>query len=77
MRYSLVIFLNHSSIYSYFKCTPEKLRNFFKDMDIPPNGILFMTDVRGRNTGEGFIQFSSHEHAEQALLKHKEPIDKR
>lgn len=60
-----------------FKCTPEKLRNFFKDMDIPPNGILFMTDVRGRNTGEGFIQFSSHEHAEQALLKHKEPIDKR
>lgn len=60
-----------------FKCTPEKLRNFFKDMDIPPYGILLITDQRGRNTGEGFIQFNSHEHAEQALLKHKETIERR
>ena len=46
-------------------------------MDIPPYGILLITDQRGRNTGEGFIQFNSHEHAEQALLKHKETIERR
>jgi len=60
-----------------FKCTPDKLRTFFKDMEIPINGILLLTDQRGRNTGDGFVQFNSHEHAEQALLKHKESIDRR
>ena len=62
---------------SDFQCTAEKLRLFFKDIEIPPNGIVLVTDTRGRNTGEGFIQFNSHEHADQALLKHKETIDRR
>ena len=66
-----------TTIYIQVKCTPEKLRLFFKDIEIPPNGIVLVTDARGRNTGEGFIQFNSHEHADQALLKHKETIDRR
>ena len=53
----------------------EKYR--FKGMETTPDGILIMADANGKNIGDGYVQFTSQEHAEQALLKHKETIDKR
>ena len=46
-------------------------------MEITNDGILLMIDTNGKNTGDAYIQFSSQEHAEQALMKHKEAIEKR
>ena len=46
-------------------------------MEITNDGILLMIDTNGQNTGDAYIQFSSQEHAEQALMKHKEAIEKR
>ena len=46
-------------------------------MEIAQEGILILTDAAGKNTGDGYLQFVSQENAEQALLKHKESIDKR
>ena len=46
-------------------------------MEMTPDGILILADGNGKNIGDGYIQFTSQEHAEQALLKHKETIDKR
>ena len=46
-------------------------------MEITPDGILILADANGKNIGDGYVQFTSQEHAEQALLKHKETIDKR
>ena len=46
-------------------------------MEITPDGILILVDANGKNIGDGYVQFTSQEHAEQALLKHKETIDKR
>jgi len=60
-----------------FKCTSDNLRKFFKGMEMTPDGILILADGNGKNIGDGYIQFTSQEHAEQALLKHKETIDKR
>ena len=53
------------------------LKKFFKSMEITNDGILLMIDSNGKNTGDAYIQFSSQEHAEQALMKHKEAIEKR
>lgn len=60
-----------------YKCSPETLRKFFKGMETTPDGILMLVDTSGKNTGEGYLQFTSQGHAEQALLKHKESIDRR
>ena len=40
-------------------------------MEITPDGILILADANGKNIGDGYVQFTSQEHAEQALLKHK------
>lgn len=60
-----------------YKCTSDRIRQFLRELDIPAHGVVMVTDARGRNTGEAFVQLKSHEHAEQALLKHKECIDRR
>ncbi len=57
-----------------YKCTSDRIRQFLRELDIPAHGVVMVTDARGRNTGEAFVQLKSHEHAEQALLKHKECI---
>jgi len=46
-------------------------------LEIVPNGIMLPEDRQGRGTGEAYVQFSSPEIAEKALLKHKERIGHR
>ena len=46
-------------------------------MEITPDGILIISDLTGKNTGDGYIQFTTQEYADHALLKHKECLDKR
>lgn len=60
-----------------FGCSKEEVANFFIGLQIAPNGITFLTDHLGRCTGEGFVQFLSHDSITKALSKHKQSIGHR
>lgn len=46
-------------------------------MEIVPNGIMLPEDRQGRSTGDAYVQFSTPDLCEKALLKHKERIGHR
>ncbi|XP_037536734.1 G-rich sequence factor 1 [Nematolebias whitei] len=60
-----------------FSCREDDIQHFFSGLDIKENGITFVTNSRGRNSGEAYVQFSSQEEAEKALQKHREFIGTR
>ncbi|XP_072261472.1 G-rich sequence factor 1 [Pyxicephalus adspersus] len=60
-----------------YSCTEQDIINFFSGLSIADEGITFILDQRGRKSGEAFVQFVSQEHAEHALLKHKQEIGSR
>ncbi|XP_018409058.1 PREDICTED: G-rich sequence factor 1 [Nanorana parkeri] len=60
-----------------YSCTEQDILNFFSGLSIADEGITFVLDQRGRKSGEAFVQFVSQEHAEHALLKHKQEIGSR
>ncbi|XP_023813885.1 heterogeneous nuclear ribonucleoprotein H2 [Oryzias latipes] len=55
-----------------FSCTQDDILLFFSGLDVVENGITMVTDGRGRNSGEAFVQFTSQEVAGKALQKHRE-----
>ncbi|XP_040898115.1 G-rich sequence factor 1 [Toxotes jaculatrix] len=60
-----------------FTCTEADIVQFFSGLDITENGIIIVTDHRGRNSGEAFVQFSSREAADKALQRDREIIGNR
>lgn len=60
-----------------YSCTEQDIVHFFSGLSIADEGITFVLDQRGRKSGEAFVQFVSQEHAEHALLKHKQEIGSR
>ncbi|XP_071972834.1 G-rich sequence factor 1 isoform X1 [Engystomops pustulosus] len=60
-----------------YSCSEQDIVNFFSGLSIADEGITFVFDQRGRKSGEAFVQFISEEHAEQALLRHKQEIGSR
>lgn len=65
----------------FFVCsiTKVKFRVYLclSGLDIVENGITFVTDRRGRNSGEAFVQFASQEAADEALQRDREIIGNR
>lgn len=57
-----------------FACTHDDIVNFFKGMQIVPNGIALLADDMGRASGEAYVQFASQSIADLALQKHKEKM---
>lgn len=51
--------------------------NYFKGLEIVPNGITITLDEDGRTTGDAFVEFASPDIASQALKKNKETIGHR
>ncbi|XP_063776189.1 G-rich sequence factor 1 isoform X2 [Pseudophryne corroboree] len=60
-----------------YSCSEQDIVNFFSGLTIANEGINFVFDQRGRKSGEAFVQFISQEHADQALLRHKQEIGSR
>ncbi|XP_044051895.1 G-rich sequence factor 1 [Siniperca chuatsi] len=60
-----------------FTCTVADIVQFFSGLDIVENGITIVTDHRGRNSGDAFVQFSSQEAADEALQRDREVIGNR
>ncbi|XP_069599511.1 G-rich sequence factor 1 [Ranitomeya imitator] len=60
-----------------YSCSEQDIVNFFSGLSIAEEGITFVFDQRGRKSGEAFVHFVSDEHAEQALLRHKQEIGSR
>ncbi|XP_069834355.1 G-rich sequence factor 1 isoform X1 [Dendropsophus ebraccatus] len=60
-----------------YSCSEQDIVSFFSGLSIAEDGITFVFDQRGRKSGEAFVQFISEEHAEQALLRHKQEIGSR
>lgn len=55
----------------------RRSRVTFAGLDVVENGVTMVTDGRGRNSGEAFVQFSSQEEAGKALQKHREMMGHR
>uniref|UniRef100_A0A8D3ATF9 RRM domain-containing protein n=1 Tax=Scophthalmus maximus TaxID=52904 RepID=A0A8D3ATF9_SCOMX len=60
-----------------FLSTERDIVQFFSGLDIAENGITIVTDHKGRNSGEAFVQFCSQEAAFAALQRDKEHIGRR
>ncbi|XP_075209789.1 heterogeneous nuclear ribonucleoprotein H-like isoform X2 [Lycorma delicatula] len=60
-----------------FGCSKDEIADFFKGLEIVPNGIVLPTDYTGRSTGEAYVEFVNKDMAEKALQKHKEKIGHR
>ncbi|XKL66577.1 hypothetical protein PGB90_009997 [Kerria lacca] len=60
-----------------YGCTKNDITQFFSGLTIVPNGISFVSDQTGRNTGEAYVQFINKEMVESALKKHLDRIGHR
>uniref|UniRef100_A0A3Q2PGW2 G-rich RNA sequence binding factor 1 n=1 Tax=Fundulus heteroclitus TaxID=8078 RepID=A0A3Q2PGW2_FUNHE len=55
-----------------FSSSEDDVVRFFSDLKIAEDGITIVTNSRGRNSGEAYVQFSSQAEADRALQKHRE-----
>ncbi|KAM7018100.1 G-rich sequence factor 1 [Tautogolabrus adspersus] len=60
-----------------FSCTEADVAQFFSGLDILQNGITIVKNLKGRNSGEAYVQFSSQEAANKALQRDREVIGNR
>lgn len=60
-----------------YSCTEADIITFFSGLDVVNDGITFVKDRKGRNKGEAYVQFVSHEIAEKALHKDREVMGNR
>lgn len=60
-----------------YTSTEADITQFFSGLDIMDKGIIIVTDRRGRNSGEAFVQFCSQEVADEALSRDREMIGNR
>ncbi|XP_064792605.1 G-rich sequence factor 1 [Oncorhynchus masou masou] len=60
-----------------YSCTETDVLLFFSGLDVTEDGVTLVTDHRGRNSGEAYVQFLSQEHADEALTRDREVIGNR
>nr|XP_046207490.1 G-rich sequence factor 1 [Oncorhynchus gorbuscha] len=60
-----------------YSCTETDVVLFFSGLDVTEDGVTLVTDHRGRNSGEAYVQFLSQEHADEALTRDREVIGNR
>ncbi|XP_070993570.1 G-rich sequence factor 1 isoform X2 [Oncorhynchus clarkii lewisi] len=60
-----------------YSCTETDVMLFFSGLDVTEDGVTLVTDHRGRNSGEAYVQFLSQEQADEALTRDREVIGNR
>lgn len=60
-----------------YTSTEDNIVQFFSGLEILENGITIVTDFRGRNSGQAFVQFSSQQAAKEALERDRQLIGNR
>ncbi|XP_036792471.1 G-rich sequence factor 1 isoform X1 [Oncorhynchus mykiss] len=60
-----------------YSCTETDVMLFFSGLDVMEDGVTLVTDHRGRNSGEAYVQFLSQEQADEALTRDREVIGNR
>lgn len=60
-----------------FSCTESDILHFFSGLDVKEDGVTMVTDYRGRQSGEAFVQFGCQEAADEALQRDRELIGNR
>lgn len=60
-----------------YTSTEADIAQFFSGLDIMDKGIIIVTDRRGRNSGEAYVQFCSQDAADEALSRDREMIGNR
>ncbi|XP_028269429.1 G-rich sequence factor 1 [Parambassis ranga] len=60
-----------------FSCTESDIVQFFSGLAVVENGITFVTNSRGRRSGQAYVQFSSQEAADEALQRDRQFIGNR
>merc|ERR1719187_174177 len=60
-----------------YGCTPDMIQAFFQGLDIMENGITILLNEEGRTRGDGYVQFTTAQGAEEALTRHREKMGRR
>ncbi|XP_055779323.1 G-rich sequence factor 1 isoform X1 [Salvelinus fontinalis] len=60
-----------------YSCTETDVMLFFSGLDVAEDGVTLVTDHRGRNSGEAYVQFLTQEQADEALTRDREVIGNR
>ncbi|UJR28830.1 hypothetical protein I4U23_010054 [Adineta vaga] len=60
-----------------WQCTDQDVAKFFRGLDIEKGGVALCLSSQGRRNGEALIRFTTAEHRELALRRHKHHIGQR
>ncbi|XP_029619749.1 G-rich sequence factor 1 [Salmo trutta] len=60
-----------------YSCTETDVMLFFSGLDVAEDGVTLVTDHRGRNSGEAYVQFLTQEQADEALTRDRQVIGNR
>ncbi|CAF1077806.1 unnamed protein product [Rotaria magnacalcarata] len=60
-----------------WQCTDQDVAKFFRGLDIEKGGVALCLSSQGRRNGEALVRFSTVEHRELALRRHKHHIEQR
>ncbi|CAF3359512.1 unnamed protein product [Rotaria socialis] len=60
-----------------WQCTDQDVAKFFRGLNIEKGGVALCLSSQGRRNGEALVRFSTAEHRELALRRHKHHIGQR
>ncbi|XP_056602841.1 G-rich sequence factor 1 [Triplophysa dalaica] len=60
-----------------FSCTEKDVIQFFAGLEIVEDGVTIISNKKGRNSGDAFVQFATKEMADKALERDREVMGNR
>ncbi|KAI5074845.1 hypothetical protein GOP47_0010806 [Adiantum capillus-veneris] len=73
--------LNHSNVVRLrglpFSATESDVEEFFKGLELGPDGIVICVNFQGRSSGQAYVQFASVEIADKALDRNRQHMGSR
>eukprot|EP00250_Pteridium_aquilinum_P033242 c5358_g1_i1 orf=678-2033(-) len=60
-----------------FSATESEIEEFFKGLELGPDGVVICVNFQGRSTGQAYVQFASVEVADKALDRNRQHMGSR